>query len=183
MYARIALIAALVAVGCKKTPPETPAPEPAPAPAPAPEPAPAAPQFEAGPVIDPITFDSGVTTVKAAEMPIIDKAADILKNGDWKVIVVGLADASGDAEQNKILSQQRADAVAAELTKRIQLPEDRIQVKGIGEKLATGATQSERKVEFVFYKNAGDMPVRQIVMKSGVLEADFRQKREEKAAQ
>jgi outer membrane protein OmpA-like peptidoglycan-associated protein len=166
------MMMALALAGCpKKTEPPPPDPEPAPAPAAQEE------KLEFGPVVDPVNFDSGSTSVGASEMGAIDQAAGILKAGDWKVIVVGLADSSGDDETNKVLSQQRADAVAEELRKRVALSDDRLQVRGIGERLATGATQSERKVEFVFYKNAGDMPVKQIVVRSQVLEADFRQKR------
>jgi outer membrane protein OmpA-like peptidoglycan-associated protein len=167
------MMMALMLMGCpKKT--EPPAPEPEPASAPDPEPK---EEIEFGPVVDAVNFDSGVTEVKASEMGAIDQAAGILKSGDWKVIVVGLADSSGDVEANKVLSQQRADAVAAELRKRVDLTDERIQVRGIGERLATGATQSERKVEFVFYKDEGEMPVKQIVVRSRVLEQDFREKR------
>lgn len=175
MFVRVACVAvfAVVVAGCKKKEVETPVPAPAPAAAPAPAPAAV---LEFGPVVDPVNFESGVVTVAPGEMAAVDKAAEVLKGGDWKVVVVGLADSSGDAETNKVVSQQRADAVAAELRKKAEVSDDRIAVRGIGERLATGATQSERKVEFVFYKNAGDMNDRQIVIKSGVLEQDFREK-------
>jgi outer membrane protein OmpA-like peptidoglycan-associated protein len=168
------MLMVLALAGCpKKTEPPPPAPDP--------EPAAAAPaeKLEFGPVVDPVNFDSGSTSVKDSEMGAVDQAAGILKAGDWKVIVVGLADSAGDDETNKVLSQQRADSVATELRKRVDLSDDRIQVRGIGERLATGATQSARKVEFVFYKNAGELPVKQIVVRSRVLEEDFREKRSE----
>lgn len=165
-------LVALVMAGCPKKETETPMPVPAPAPAPA------ADKLDFGPVIDAVNFDSGVVTVPAGEMAAVDRAAEILKSGDWKVIVVGLADAAGDDATNQTVSQQRAEAVAAELRQKVDLSSDRITVRGIGERLASGATQSERKVEFVFYKGGDGMQDRQIVMKSGALEEDFSQRRE-----
>ena len=168
-------------VGCKKKEPEAPMPEPAPAaePAPAPAPAPAEPEMseaDYGPVVDPVMFETGGTTIAAGQMGAIDKAAEVAKSSDWSILVVGLADASGDPAANKAISEQRANAVADELKKRVPGIESRIQAVGIGERLATGATQSERKVEFVFYKDKG-LPPRQVVIKSGVLEEDFRARR------
>jgi outer membrane protein OmpA-like peptidoglycan-associated protein len=179
----------LFTVACKKKTPE-PAPKPAPEPVeevdegpvakpPAKTPAPVAKPLREGfgPVVPAVHFESGVMTVAASEMSAVDAAADVLKNEPkWKVIVVGLADASGDAAMNKELSQKRADAVAAELKKKAPGSAARIVSKGIGEKLATGQAQSERKVEFVFYEDKG-LPIKQVVMQSGVLEADFRAKR------
>lgn len=181
MSNRMSIVLLATVLGCAKKTPETPTPEPAPAPSAAtPAPAPAAPaadpQADYGPVVDAVLFNSGGTVIAADQVGAIDKAAEVLKGSDWKVIVVGLADATGDAEANKVISQQRADTVVAELRKRVELADDRVMAVGIGEKLATGATQSERKVEFVFYHDKG-LPPRQVVMRSGVLESDFRAKR------
>lgn len=170
-----------LALGCAKKPAETPAPEPepAPAPAPAPEPEPApAPKVEMfGPTVDAVHYETGGTAIAADQMKAVQAAADVLKGGDWNCIVVGLADATGDADVNKELSQKRAETVAAELLKLSGVDAGRVVARGIGEKLATGAAQSERKVEFVFYKDAAGMSPKEIVMKSGVLEADFRAKK------
>lgn len=159
-----------LALACAKKAPETPAPEPEPA-APA---APAAANY--GPVIDAVLFETGGTKIAPDQMQAIEAAAEVLRTSDWTVLVVGLADASGDAETNKVLSQQRAEAVADELRKRVSVPAERIVVQGIGEKLATGSSQSERKVEFVFFRDKG-LPLKQVVIRSGVLEEDFRAKR------
>lgn len=130
-----------------------------------------------GPIVGAVHFDTGGTAVPAGQMDAVNQAADVLKSeAKWKLIVVGLADATGDAAANKTISQARADAVAAELKKKAPGAADRIMAKGIGEKLATGASQSERKVEFVFYEDNG-LPIKQVVMQSGVLEEDFRAKR------
>lgn len=165
-------------VACAKKPVETPAPEPAPAtpaaPAPAPEPE-VVKLF--GPTVDAVHYESGGSAIAADQMKAVQAAADVLQGGDWNCIVVGLADATGDADMNKKLSQERADVVAAELIKRAGVDASRVVARGIGEKLATGAAQSERKVEFVFYSAGSGLGPKELVMKSGVLEADFRAKK------
>ena len=98
-----------------------------------------------------------------------------MRSSTWSVIVLGLADATGDAQANRALSMERAENVAALLRAKGQISPNRIVVQAIGERLATGATVSERKVELVFYEERG-LPVREVVMQSGVLEEDFRKK-------
>ncbi|MEQ1504852.1 MAG: OmpA family protein, partial [Myxococcota bacterium] len=156
---------AVLATGCKKKEPEVATPDPAPAPAAA-----------KAPIIAPVHFDTGSKTVADTEMPVIDEAVQILKTSDWNCLVVGLSDASGDDETNKILSQDRANAVAELLRNKSGVADARVTAHGIGEKLATATTVNERKVEFVFYKESGLTP-RQIVVQSRVLEEDFRAKR------
>ena len=173
-------------VACrKKTPEPAPKPEPEPVEETGPIATPDKPKTPVaspgkagyGPIVPAVHFDSGVMNVAGDQMGAVTAAADVLKNDKkWKVVVVGLADASGDAAMNKELSQKRADAVAAELKKKAPGNDARIVAKGIGEKLATGASQSERKVEFVFYEDTGK-PIKQVVIGSGVLESDFRAKR------
>ncbi|HHO51441.1 MAG TPA: OmpA family protein [Deltaproteobacteria bacterium] len=171
----LGLVLLTLTTGCaKKTEVEAPTPDPAPAPAPAPDPAPAEPQF--GPTLDAVLFETGGSVIAANQMDVIDEAAEVLESSDWSVIVVGLADAAGDAETNKRLSKERADAVANALRSKTSVSQDRIISIGIGERLATGESQSERKVELVFFRDT-DLPYRQVVIRSGVLEADFRAKR------
>ena len=159
----VALLASSV-VGCKKKEPEAPAGQGA--------------RAARSPIISPVNFDSGSTTIAENQEGAIAEAAEIMKRSDWKVLVVGLADATGDAAMNKQLSEARAEAVAAELRTRVpDVAADRITVHAIGERLATGETQSSRKVEFVFYKDEG-MTNREIIVRSRVLEEDFRAKRE-----
>lgn len=166
MHTKIALIAALalaLAACAKKTETEVPAPAPAPVPVVAP-----AATAEKGPLIAPVLFDTGSTAVIPTQEPAVDAAAEIMKSTEWTVLVLGLADASGDPEANKILSQQRADAVAAMLAKKSGVPAERIKVHAIGERLATGTDVQERKVVFVFFEDKG-LPLRQVVRQSGVL--------------
>jgi hypothetical protein len=125
------------------------------------------------PIIDPVHFDSGSSKVGGTEEPAIEKAADILKDSDWTCLVLGLADATGDPAMNRALSLDRANHVAEELRKKAGVPSDRVVVHAIGERLATGASISERKVEFVFY-HPSDLTLREVVIQSHVLEEDFR---------
>lgn len=166
MFVRLVVLS-LLAAGCKKAEPE-PAAKP---------PAPTRQVAAKAPIIAAVNFDTGSTAIQPSEEGVIDSAAEIMKNSDWTVLVLGLADATGDAAQNKVLSQQRAEAVAARLRQKVSIPSSRIVVHSIGERLATGGSHvSERKVEFVFYHDEG-LPIKEVVVRSRVLEEDFRAKR------
>ncbi len=128
------------------------------------------------PIIDPVLFDSGSSSIGESELDAVEKAADIVKSTDWTLLVLGLADATGDPAANRMLSEARAEAVAAEVRKRVSVPENRIVVHAIGERLSTGESVVERKVEFIFFRDEG-LPMREVVMKSRVLEEDFRRAR------
>jgi outer membrane protein OmpA-like peptidoglycan-associated protein len=130
------------------------------------------------PVLGAVNFDSGTTHItNPSDERYIDEAAEILNSTHWSVIVVGLADAEGDPNANKDLSIARAESVAAQLRAKTEIDDARIVVHGIGERLATGESLKERKVEFVFFKDKGQ-PVREVVLDSGVLSADIRRKRQ-----
>jgi len=171
----VALTALVLAVGCKKKAPEAPVPEPEPTEVEAPAPSIDKP-VRFGPTVAAVHFETGGSAVPSDQMDAVREAAEVLKGSDWTCAVVGLADATGDAAINKELSQQRAEAVAAKLLELSGVPATRVKAKGIGERLATGASQSERKVEFVFYRDTG-RPLKQVVIRSGVLEEDFRAKK------
>lgn len=147
-----------------------------PAPSPTPDPAPAAEPdrgFETGPSIGAVNFESGSAEISAAEEGPIERAAKIAKDGDWRVLLVGLADESGDVATNRALTEKRVAAVASELEER-GIPAARISRHALGERLATDVDNvRQRKVEFVFYKAAGDLTPDEIALKSRVLEADF----------
>ena len=166
MFARLVVLSLFAgAAGCKKEPP-----------APAPKAAPKAPAK--APIIGAVNFESGSKTIQPSEMGPIDQAAEILRNTDWTVLVLGLADATGDAQANKVLSQERAEAVAAKLRAKVSgsVSSNRIVVHSIGERLADGGSNvSERKVEFVFYHDEG-LPLKEVVVRSRVLEEDFRRR-------
>jgi len=130
-------------------------------------------ELKTGPIIAPVNFESGSTSIKDSEVHSLDLAAGIMMGGDWKVMLVGLADASGDAETNRALTQQRCDAVAAELNKR-SIPDTRIVEHAIGERLATDPNNvRERKVEFVFYMGGDNLSPHDLEVRSRVLEPDF----------
>ena len=128
--------------------------------------------FKAGPVIDPVNFNTGSTDVENSEREECDRAADVLKNGNWKVLLVGLADSSGNAADNKALSERRAHAVESELERR-GIASNRISTIAMGERLATGTALRERKVEFVFYTGGNNLSFTEIAERSRVMEDDF----------
>jgi outer membrane protein OmpA-like peptidoglycan-associated protein len=98
--------------------------------------------------------------------------------GDWKVLLVGLSDASGDAQANKAITLKRCDAVAAELAK-FDIAHSRIEQHPIGERLATDPNNArERKVEFVFYQGGANLSAQEIAVRSRVLESDFHNRKE-----
>jgi outer membrane protein OmpA-like peptidoglycan-associated protein len=136
--------------------------------------------LKTGPIINPVNFESGSTTITDPEVHSIFMAAGVMKGGDWTVMLVGLADASGDPATNKALTQQRCDVVAAELNK-LGIPDTRIVIHAIGERLATDPNNvRERKVEFVFYTGGAKLTPRDIVVRSRVMEADFHHHEEDK---
>jgi len=138
------------------------------------QPAPSTP--ERAPIIDPVLFQSGSSAIDASEEDAIEKAVEILGRTDWTLLVLGLADATGDPAANRELSLARAEAVAGQVRAKVALPANRVVTHAIGERLATGASIQERKVEFVFFRDEG-LPMRDVVMKSRVLEEDFRRAR------
>jgi outer membrane protein OmpA-like peptidoglycan-associated protein len=161
MFARLVVLSLLVG-GCKKEEPPKPAPKAA------------APKPVKAPIIAAVNFETGSAKIPTSEEGVIDSAAEIMKNSDWTVLVLGLADATGDADANKILSRERAEAVAARLRQRVSVPANRIVVHAIGERLADGGSNvSERKVEFVFFHDEG-LPLKEVVIRSRVLQEDFR---------
>lgn len=155
------VVAALVLGGCAKKPADG--------------------ALKTGPVIAAVNFESGSVQIPAAEMAAIDKAAEVQKKGSWKVLLVGLADASGDPEANKVLSQQRAETVKAELVKR-GVPEARIDTHATGERLADDQDNiQERKVEFVFYTGGAGLTPHKIAVESGAMSSDYHDKAKAKA--
>jgi outer membrane protein OmpA-like peptidoglycan-associated protein len=134
--------------------------------------------LQTGPILAPVNFDSGSIEIKPPELLQIYMAAGVLKGGDWKVMLVGLSDASGDAAANKKLTEQRCDAVAAELFK-LSIPHSRIVQHPIGERLATDPNNvRQRKVEFVFYTGGSGMSPKDIAVQSRVLEPDYHRQEE-----
>lgn len=94
------------------------APKPAPAPAPAPAPMPM-PVVKERVVLRGINFDFDKSAVKPEFAPVLDVAADILKEQpDLKVVIEGHTCNMGPEAYNQKLSERRAKAVHAYLVKK-----------------------------------------------------------------
>jgi OmpA-OmpF porin, OOP family len=65
-----------------------------------------------------VSFDTGSVKIRDADQQKLVSAAKLAKdNYIQQICVTGFADKQGDAKMNEILSQRRAEAVAAELRK------------------------------------------------------------------
>jgi len=59
-----------------------------------------------------IQFESGKSTILRSSYPILDQVVKVmLENKDYKLIISGHTDSSGNPDKNMILSKERADAV------------------------------------------------------------------------
>src|SRR5262249_36508939 len=100
-------------------------------------------------------FDTAKATIKKVSDKLLDEVASVLKEHAElvKLEVQGHTDTRGVAAQNKILSQQRADAVMKALIKR-GIAKGRLTAKGYGQDvpIATNDTdegrQKNRRVQF-----------------------------------
>ena len=80
-----------------------------------------------------VHFDFDKATIQANSKELLDDIAMALKNfPDWRLRIVGHTDSTGDPALNNRLSQDRADAVKAELVGRGWTPE-RLISAGLGE--------------------------------------------------
>ena len=103
-----------------------------------------------------VLFDTGKATLKPGAYQTIDRLAEMLKEVPGrKVQIEGHTDNTGSDETNQLLSQRRADAVAAALMQR-GVSSDQISATGKGEgypvasnNSATGRQQN-RRVEMIF---------------------------------
>ncbi|MBI3758113.1 MAG: OmpA family protein [Deltaproteobacteria bacterium] len=103
---------------CGPEEPPPPAPRAATPPPPPPPPAPA-PVESKRIVLRGINFDFNKSDIKKEFVPVLDEAAQILKdNPNVKVTVEGHTDSKGTDEYNQKLSERRANAVKAYLTTR-----------------------------------------------------------------
>jgi OOP family OmpA-OmpF porin len=101
-----------------------------------------------------INFESGNAVIKADSMPLIDALATAAKGcAGTKIEAAGHTDQQGGDAANMKLSEARANAVVAELTKR-GVSGDMLSAKGYGEtKLLDQGTSPEalaknRRIEF-----------------------------------
>lgn len=114
-------------------PPPPPPPAPRPAPPPPPPPAPA-PTVSKRIVLRGINFDFDKSNIKKEFAPVLDEAAQILKdNPNIKVTIEGHTDSIGTDAYNQKLSERRARAVKQYLVSR-GVEAGRLDTVGKGEK-------------------------------------------------
>ena len=112
--------------------PAAPGVRPAPAPAPAPSAAPS-PAESKKIVLRGINFDFDKSNIKKEFMPVLDEAAQILKdNPSIKVTIEGHTDSRGTDAYNQKLSERRANAVKRYLVGK-GVADDRLDTVGKGE--------------------------------------------------
>ncbi len=81
-----------------------------------------------------LSFDSGAATIKADQVPLLDKVETAVEIfSDAVITVEGHTDSFGGDESNLELSQRRADAVRAYLLANMELAPYRISAMGYGE--------------------------------------------------
>jgi outer membrane protein OmpA-like peptidoglycan-associated protein len=102
-----------------------------------------------------IQFDVAQATLKPESMGAINEVAKLMKDhGDLNFEIRGHTDSDGDEDANMELSQQRADAVKAELMEA-GIEESRLTTKGFGESQPLNSNDTaegkanNRRVEFV----------------------------------
>ncbi|MCB2089234.1 MAG: OmpA family protein [Sphingomonadaceae bacterium] len=105
-----------------------------------------------------INFRSGSAYMPESSLVVVDEVASALKGCDGMAIAVGgHTDATGSAEINQQLSQERADAVAAALAER-GVDAARITATGYGSSKpkvpGDGANEANRRIEFTLGNTA-----------------------------
>jgi outer membrane protein OmpA-like peptidoglycan-associated protein len=79
-----------------------------------------------------LRFDTGSSKLRPESQATLDDIAGILQtNPNARMTVTGHTDSVGDAEQNRLLSEERANAVVAELVHK-GISKDRITAEGSG---------------------------------------------------
>ena len=102
-----------------------------------------------------ILFDLDSATIRPESKPVLDEVVASLKaEPTWQLTIEGHTDSTGSAEHNRVLSQQRADAVKAYLV-AAGIDPARLQTAGLGasQPVADNATElgrsQNRRVELV----------------------------------
>jgi outer membrane protein OmpA-like peptidoglycan-associated protein len=103
-----------------------------------------------------IYFDTDKAVIKPESKPTLDEMAKLLRGEPGlKVFIVGHTDSQGGYEHNMTLSRQRAEAVAAALTRSYKIARNRLFTAGVGWLAPVGSNASEdgralnRRVELV----------------------------------
>lgn len=107
-----------------------------------------------------VLFDTGKATLKPGAYATVDRLAATLKeSGGRKVEIEGHTDSVGSDELNQVLSQHRADSVAAALMQR-GVQSDQIIATGKGEGFPVAGNdnaagrQQNRRVEMIFTEDS-----------------------------
>ena len=109
-----------------------------------------------------LRFDSDKATIQASSKNLLDDIATTLKNfPDWRLRIVGHTDATGDPAPNIRLSQERADAIKAELVGR-GVDAERLITAGLGEAKPVAANDTpagralNRRVELTRFTDSAE---------------------------
>jgi outer membrane protein OmpA-like peptidoglycan-associated protein len=97
--------------------------------------------------VDPIVFQQGATELDLIAKKVVDQAVERLKHyPNFRIVIEGHTDVRGDDQQNKLLSRDRADAVARYLQVVFNVDANRLRVLGLGgsEPLSQKAGESRR---------------------------------------
>jgi outer membrane protein OmpA-like peptidoglycan-associated protein len=80
-----------------------------------------------------IQFESGKSTILRSSYPVLDQVVKVMvENPEYKLIISGHTDSSGDPEKNMTLSKERADAVKSYLIVH-GIPGHRLTAEGYGD--------------------------------------------------
>lgn len=124
-------------------PPPAPTPEPTPPPQPPPPPPAPAPKPEERVTVN---FTPGSARLSNIAKAKLDEVALRMKQDpDARALVIGYTDASGNAEGNQRMSEQRAQAVKNYLVTRHGIDPSRITTEGRGSSESTGNAENDRR--------------------------------------
>jgi outer membrane protein OmpA-like peptidoglycan-associated protein len=97
--------------------------------------------------------------IQSSSFPILQQLGDALKdNPSLKIKIIGHTDADGEATDNMILSEKRANAVKSYLVEKFKISGERMTTSGMGESQPVSDNTSNegkaknRRVEFVKIK-------------------------------
>jgi outer membrane protein OmpA-like peptidoglycan-associated protein len=100
--------------------------------------------------LDTITFDFGSATIGIDQMPALQNLGTVMEqviaqNPDEVYLVEGHTDAVGSDNDNLILSDERAEAVATALSQNFDIPPENLVTQGYGEQYLKVNTQAPER--------------------------------------
>jgi len=120
------------------------------------------PTPESAPTLVDIHFDFNQGELPEAAQTRLQDYAEILKSGQWEVLIQGHTDPRGSVGFNLRVGQQRAEAVKEYLT-NLEVPKDRLHIVSMGEFHQTCKQETEacaelnRRVGFTLIKEENTM--------------------------